>query len=86
MAVHKYNRLMKDFSLNDLDKVHESLTLVFSHLTQKPKLSPSQYPIRRGLPPVEAMSRDLNDVLLQILTSHRLAYTPYPTFLEGLLA
>ncbi|EDR09748.1 dynein heavy chain protein 2 [Laccaria bicolor S238N-H82] len=87
--VHKYNQLMKDFPLNDLlsstdlDKVHESLTLIFSHLNRKLKLSP--YPIRRALPLVEAISRDFNDVLLRILTSHRLAYTPYPTF-ERLLA
>ena len=88
-TVHKYNQLMKDFPLNDLlsstdlDKVHESLTLIFSHLNRKLKLSP--YPIRRALPLVEAISRDFNDVLLRILTSHRLAYTPYPTF-ERLLA
>jgi hypothetical protein len=88
-TVHKYNQLMKDFPLNDLlsstdlDKVHESLTLIFSHLNRKLRLSP--YPIRRALPLVEAISRDFNDVLLRILTSHRLAYTPYPTF-ERLLA
>ena len=83
-TVHKYNQLMKDFPLNDLlsstdlDKVDESLTLIFSHLNRKLRVSP--YPIRRVLPLVEAISRDLNDVLLRILTSHRLAYTPYPSF------
>ncbi|KAF4584562.1 hypothetical protein EYR38_001791 [Pleurotus pulmonarius] len=82
--VHKYNQLMKDFPLNellsatDLDKIQESLTLIFSHLTRKLKLSP--YPIRRALPLVEAISRDFNDQLLRILTSHRLPYTPYDTF------
>ncbi|KIJ92278.1 hypothetical protein K443DRAFT_13708 [Laccaria amethystina LaAM-08-1] len=65
------------------DKVHESLTLIFCHLNRKLRLSP--YPIRRALPLVEAISRDFNDVLLRILTSDRLAYTPYPTF-ERLLA
>lgn len=75
---------MKDFPLNellsatDLDKIQESLTLIFSHLTRKLKLSP--YPIRRALPLVEAISRDFNDQLLRILTSHRLPYTPYDTF------
>ena len=49
-TVHKYNQLMEDFPLNDLlsstdlDKVQESLTLVFSHLNGKLKLSP--YAIR----------------------------------------
>ncbi|KAG6864894.1 hypothetical protein C0991_006509 [Blastosporella zonata] len=82
--VHKYNQLMKDFPLNellsatDLDKIQESLTLIFGHINRKLKLSP--YPIRRALPLVEAISRDFNDQLLRILTSHRLAYTPYETF------
>ncbi|KAJ2928569.1 hypothetical protein H1R20_g8533, partial [Candolleomyces eurysporus] len=87
--VHKYNQLMKDFPLNellsatDLDKIHESLGLIFGHINRKLKLSP--YPIRRALPLVEAISRDFNDVLLNILTSHRLLYTPYETF-ERLLS
>jgi len=82
--VHKYNQLMKDFPLNellsatDLDKIQESLVLIFGHINRKLKLSP--YPIRRALPLVEAISRDFNDVLLNILTSHRLLYTPYETF------
>ncbi|KAE9394324.1 dynein heavy chain protein 2 [Gymnopus androsaceus JB14] len=82
--VHKYNQLMKDFPLNellsatDLDKIRESLILIFSHIIRKIRLSP--YPIHRALPLVEAISRDFNDVLLRILVSHRLAYTPYETF------
>ncbi|EFI28556.1 cytoplasmic dynein heavy chain 1 [Coprinopsis cinerea okayama7 len=87
--VHKYNQLMKDFPLNDLlsatdlDKIQESLVLIFGHINRKLKLSP--YPIRRALPLVEAISRDFNDVLLRVLTSHRLPYTPYDTF-ERLLS
>src|SRR5713226_1526200 len=83
-AVHKYNQLMKDFPLNellsapDVDKVQESLTLIFGHINRKLKLSP--YPIRRALPLVEAISRDINGQLLHVLTSHRLSYTPYETF------
>ncbi|KIJ14883.1 hypothetical protein PAXINDRAFT_169564 [Paxillus involutus ATCC 200175] len=82
--VHKYNQLMKDFPLNellsatDLDKIQESLVLIFGHMNRKLKLSP--YPIRRALPLVEAISRDFNDQLLRVLTSHRLPYTPYETF------
>ncbi|EIN13215.1 dynein heavy chain protein 2 [Punctularia strigosozonata HHB-11173 SS5] len=87
--VHKYNQLMKDFPLNellsatDLDKIQESLVLIFGHLNRKLKLSP--YPIRRALPLVEAISRDFNDQLVRVLTSHRLPYTPYDTF-ERLLS
>ena len=87
--VHKYNQLMKDFPLNellsatDLDKINEALILIFGHINRKLKLSP--YPIRRALPLVEAISRDFNDQLLRVLTSHRLLYTPYETF-ERLLS
>ncbi|THH27962.1 hypothetical protein EUX98_g6222 [Antrodiella citrinella] len=83
-TVHKYNQLMKDFPLNellsapDLDKIQEALILIFGHINRKLKLSP--YPIRRALPLVEAISRDFNDQLLRVLTSHRLLYTPYETF------
>ncbi|KIM47305.1 hypothetical protein M413DRAFT_440753 [Hebeloma cylindrosporum] len=82
--VHNYNQLMKDFPLNellsatDLDKVQESLSLIFGHINRKLRLSP--YPIRRCLPLVEAISRDFNDQVLRILTSYRLPYTPYDTF------
>ncbi|KAH7884160.1 dynein heavy chain, N-terminal region 1-domain-containing protein [Phlebopus sp. FC_14] len=82
--VHKHNQLMKDFPLNellsatDLDKIQDSLVLIFGHINRKLKLSP--YPIRRALPLVEAISRDFNDQLLRVLTSHRLPYTPYDTF------
>ncbi|KAL0574898.1 dynein heavy chain [Marasmius crinis-equi] len=85
----KYNLLMREFPLNellsatDLDKVHESLHLIFGHINKKMRLSP--YPTRRALPLVEAISKDFNDQLLRILTSHRLPYTPYETF-ERLLA
>lgn len=83
-TVHKYNQLMKDFPLNellsatDLEKIQEALILIFGHINRKLKLSP--YPIRRALPLVEAISRDFNDQLLRVLTSHRLLYTPYETF------
>ncbi|KAF6742021.1 hypothetical protein DFP72DRAFT_831759, partial [Ephemerocybe angulata] len=38
------------------------------------------YTICRALPVVEATSRGFNDVLLHILTSRRLSYTPYDSF------
>lgn len=43
--VHKYNQLMKDFPLNellsatDLDKIQESLYLIFGHLNKRLRLS-----------------------------------------------
>ncbi|KAI6096390.1 dynein heavy chain, N-terminal region 1-domain-containing protein [Pisolithus sp. B1] len=45
MELHKYNQLMKDFPLNellsttDLDKIQESLVLIFGHINCKLKLS-----------------------------------------------
>jgi hypothetical protein len=83
-TVHKYNQLMKDFPLNellsatDLDKIQESLSLIFGHINRKLRVAP--YPIRRALPLVEAISRDFNEQLTRVLTSHRLLYTPYDTF------
>ncbi|GAA5808073.1 hypothetical protein MFLAVUS_001455 [Mucor flavus] len=82
--VHKYNQLMKDFPLNellsatDLDKIRDSLHQIFGHLNKKLKLSP--YPIRRALPLVEAISRDLNDQLLKVLGSRRMMYMEYDDF------
>jgi hypothetical protein len=89
-AVHKYNQLMKDFPLDellsapDLDKIQEALGLIFGHLNRKLRLSP--YPIRRALPLVEAISRDFNEQLLRVLTTHRLAYAPYETAERALAA
>ncbi|KAL8276643.1 hypothetical protein RQP46_010992 [Phenoliferia psychrophenolica] len=83
-VVHKYNQLMKDFPLNellaatDLVKVKESIVLIFGHLNKKLKLSP--YPVKRALPLVEAISRDLTSQLLKVLGSHRLTYMDYPSF------
>ncbi|KAG0049018.1 hypothetical protein BGZ83_006135 [Gryganskiella cystojenkinii] len=82
--VHKYNQLMKDFPLNELlsatdaTKVRDSLLMIFGHVNKKLKLSP--YPIRRALPLVEAISRDLNDQLLRVLGSRRLMYMDYEDF------
>ncbi|KAM0792972.1 hypothetical protein ACM66B_002727 [Microbotryomycetes sp. NB124-2] len=89
-VVHKYNQLMKDFPLNellaatDLAKVQESILLVFAHINKKLKLSP--YPIRRALPLVEAISRDLNDQLLKVLGSMRITYLDYPIFERAMSA
>jgi dynein heavy chain 1 len=84
--VLKYNLLMKDFPLNDLlsstdnlDKINESLINIFNHLNKKLKLSP--YPIRRALPLVEAISKDLSDAIIKVLHNHhKLMYSSYTQF------
>lgn len=87
--VHKYNLLMKDFPLNDLlastdlDKIQDGLISIFNHLNKKLKLSP--YPIRRALPLVEAISKDLSEQLLKVLKTSKLMYTSFGTF-ESLLS
>jgi dynein heavy chain 1 len=80
---------MKDFPLNellsttDLDKIQESLVLIFSHINRKLKLS--LYLIRHALPLIKAISWDFNDQLPRILTLQWLPYMPYETF-DRLLA
>lgn len=82
--VYKYNQLMKDFPLNELlsatelDRIQDSLIQIFGHLNKKLKISP--YPIRRALPLVEAISRDLNDQLLKVLGTQKLMFLEYPKF------
>ncbi|KAJ3032718.1 hypothetical protein HDV00_007194 [Rhizophlyctis rosea] len=82
--VAKYNQLMKDFPLNellaatDVDKIREALMFIFGHMNKKLKLS--HYPIRRALPLVEAISRDLNEQLLKVLGGRRLMYMGYEEF------
>ena len=56
---------MKDFPLNellfatDLNKIQESLVLIFGHINHKLHLSP--YLIWQALPLIEAISHDFND-------------------------
>ncbi|CAG8602976.1 14871_t:CDS:10, partial [Gigaspora rosea] len=55
----------KDFPLGELlsapnvEKIKETLNVVFAHFTKKMRLSP--YPIKKALALIEAISRDLND-------------------------
>lgn len=81
---------MKDFPLNellastDLEKIRESLVQIFGHINKKLKISP--YPIRRALPLAEAISKDLTESLLKVLTSHRLMYMEHETFAKVMAA
>ncbi|KAI5301538.1 hypothetical protein KEM55_001664, partial [Ascosphaera atra] len=62
--VQKYNQLMRDFPLDELlsatslQRVHDALNLIFSHLNKKLRICP--YPIKRALSLVEAISADLD--------------------------
>lgn len=82
--VLRYNLLMKDFPLNellsatDMEKIRNSLILLFGHLNKKLKLSP--YPIKRALPLVEAISRDFNEQLIKVLSNFRLMHMSYQDF------
>ena len=82
--VAKYNQLMKEFPLDellsarDIGKVREAIILIFGHLNKKLRLSP--YPIRRALPLVEAISKDLNDQLLKVLGGSRVMMLGWPDF------
>ncbi|PWN18755.1 cytoplasmic dynein heavy chain 1 [Microstroma glucosiphilum] len=84
--VNNYNLLMKDFPLNDLlsatdlSKARDAVLSIFSHLNKKLRISP--YPVKRALPLVEAISRDLNETLLKVLSSQRLMYQEFPTFCD----
>ncbi|PKK67375.1 hypothetical protein RhiirC2_783584 [Rhizophagus irregularis] len=81
--VNKYNQLMKDFPLDellsapDVNKIKESLDIIFTHLK---KLRLSTYPIKKALVLVEAISRDLNDQLPRVLGNRELMYMEYEDF------
>ncbi|CDW96237.1 hypothetical protein [Sporisorium scitamineum] len=87
---HNYNLLMKDFPINellsatDLDKCADALSAIFNHLNKKLRISP--YPVKRALPLVEAISRDLNDTLLKVLASQRIMWQEFPRFWETVSA
>lgn len=64
----------------DLAKVGDAVGLIFSHLNKKLRIS--QYPIKRALQFVEAISKDLNDQLIKILEEKKLMYQTYEHFLQ----
>ncbi|KAI8873838.1 hypothetical protein GQ42DRAFT_152391 [Ramicandelaber brevisporus] len=82
--VKRYNQLMKEFPLNELlaatdaSRLRDAIMLVFNHLNKKLRLCP--YPISRALPLVEAISRDVNDVLIKILSSRRVMQMDFNDF------
>lgn len=84
--VSDYNLLMRDLPLDellsatDLDKCSVALSDIFNHIMKKLRVSP--YPIRRCLPFVEAISRDLNDTLMKVLATQRLMYQEFSRFCD----
>ncbi|KAJ9300682.1 hypothetical protein DTO271G3_1846 [Paecilomyces variotii] len=82
--VQKYNQLMRDFPLDELlsatslQKVQESLGLIFNHLNKKLKICP--YPIKRALALVEAISGDLDSQIHQLLHGRTIMHLDYREF------
>ena len=56
------------------------MELIFSHLNKKLRIS--QYPIKRALQFVEAISKDLNDQLIKILEEKKLMHQRFQDFIE----
>ncbi|KAL5341578.1 dynein heavy chain, cytoplasmic [Aspergillus crustosus] len=83
-TVLKYNQLMRDFPLDELlsatslQKVRESLSLIFNHLNKKLKISP--YPIKRALALVEAISGDLDAQIHSLLNGRTILHLDYREF------
>ncbi|KGO60550.1 Dynein heavy chain, domain-2 [Penicillium expansum] len=82
--VQKYNQLMRDFPLDELlsatslQKVQESLNLIFTHLNKKLKICP--YPIKRALSLVEAISGDLDKKIHELITGRAILHLDYREF------
>ncbi|KAL3439245.1 dynein heavy chain, cytoplasmic [Aspergillus tetrazonus] len=82
--VQKYNQLMRDFPLDELlsatslQKVRESLVLIFNHLNKKLKICP--YPIKRALALVEAISGDLDSQIHSLLNGRTIMHLDYREF------
>lgn len=82
--VQKYNLLMRDFPLDELlsatslEKVQESIDMIFTHLNKKLRASP--YPIKRALALVEAISGDLDARIHFLLNGRELMHQEFPDF------
>lgn len=61
-----------------MDKISDSILLIFAHLNKKLKISP--YPIKRALLLVEAISRDVNEQLLKVLSGLHFMQLPFEEF------
>ena len=83
--VQNYNQLMREFPINDLlsasevQAINAALKAIFKHMTVL-KTKNLMYPVDRVLKLVEAISRDVADVLVGMLSKKRLMQLPYETF------
>ncbi|KAL3472098.1 dynein heavy chain, cytoplasmic [Aspergillus californicus] len=82
--VQKYNQLMRDFPLDELlsatslEKLRESIIMIFNHLNKKLKICP--YPIKRSLALVEAISGDLDSQMHSLLNGRGILHLDYREF------
>lgn len=82
--VQKYNQLMRDFPLDELlsatslQRVHDALNLIFSHLNKKLRICP--YPIKRALSLVEAISADLDHQIRSLVRGNQVMRLNFKDF------
>ncbi|KAK7927737.1 dynein heavy chain [Apiospora marii] len=83
-TVQKYNQLMRDFPLDELlsatslSKVDEAVAQIFGHMNKKMRFS--NYPIKRTLDLVEAISADLKEAMHRLLPGSELVNLDYKDF------
>lgn len=83
-TVQKYNQLMRDFPLDELlsatslSKVNDAIVQIFGHMNRKMRFS--NYPIKRTLDLVEAISADLKEVMHRLLPGTDLVNLEYDDF------
>ena len=79
-TVNNYNILIKDFPINgllsatDIESIRVAIIDIFGHLK---KIRNTNYPVARAQALVQAISRDLNEQLLKVLTSQQLMHVRY---------
>lgn len=82
--VQKYNQLMRDFPLDELlsatslQKVHDALNQIFTHLNKKLRICP--YPIKRALSLVEAISGDLDTQIRNLIHGRTIMHLGFKEF------
>lgn len=82
--VQRYNQLFNGFPIEEMlsatsaEKLRDSLDAVFNHLNRKLRIC--NYPIKRALPLVEAISVDLDSRLHDLLHGRTLMHLSYPDF------
>lgn len=84
-----YNKLLRDFpinqllSANDLDQVRRAIELIFGQFKQIRQAGGDNYPNHRAILLMNALTQDLNEQLLKILSNFQIMHLDYQEF-EGL--